>query len=77
MSFAPQNLNLSSSGGEIRQNVFGLKTKLYDDLIYTFLPQISIGAQHKRLVDGAIASAVGVKEDDWQDFFGVIVESGV
>lgn len=70
MSFARQNLHLSSSGGEIRQNVFGLKTRLYGDLIYSVLPQISVGVQHKRLVDGAIASAVGAKnKNSGTDFY--------
>ena len=70
LSFARQKLNLSSSGGEIRQNVFGLKTRLYGDLVYTFLPQISVGTQHKRLIDGAIASAVGAKnKSSGTDFY--------
>ncbi|GJL74110.1 MAG TPA: DUF3034 family protein [Nitrosomonas sp.] len=63
LSFARQNLYLSS-GDEIRQNVYGIKTRLYGDLIYTFLPQISIGAQHKMLVDGTVATAVGAKNND-------------
>ena len=70
LSFARQNLHLSSSGDQIRQNVYGVKTRLYGDLIYTFLPQISIGAQHKMLVDGAIASSVGAKNNsEGTDFY--------
>lgn len=63
LSFAHQNLNLSKSGGEIRQNIYGIKTRLYGDIIYTLLPQISIGMQHKTLLDGAVASAVGANNN--------------
>ena len=70
LSFARQNLHLSASGEKIRQNIYGIKTRLYGDLIYTFLPQISIGAQHKMLVDGAIASSVGAKNNsEGTDFY--------
>jgi hypothetical protein len=64
MSYARQNLHLSASGGEIRQNIYGLKTRLYGDLIYSVLPQISVGVQHKTLVDGAVASTVGAKNNN-------------
>lgn len=64
LSFARQNLHLSASGEQIRQNIYGLKTRLYGDLIYTVLPQISVGVQHKMLVDGAVASAVGAKSNN-------------
>lgn len=69
LSFARQNLHLSA-GDQIRQNIYGIKTRLYGDLIYTFLPQISVGAQHKMLVDGAIASSVGAKNNsEGTDFY--------
>lgn len=61
MSYARQELLLSDSDKEIRQNIYGIKARLYGDLIYTFFPQISVGVQHKRLVDGAVASTVGAK----------------
>ncbi len=64
VSFARQNLNLSASGDQIQQNIYGAKIRLYGDLIYTLLPQISIGMQHKRLEDGAIASSVGAKNNN-------------
>lgn len=63
ISYARQNLHLSVLDGEIGQNIYGIKTRVYGDLIYTVLPQISVGVQHKTLVDGAVASAVGAKNN--------------
>lgn len=64
LSFARQNLDLSGTGGQIQQNVYGAKVRLYGDLIYSFLPQISIGLQHKRLEDGGVAAAVGARNNN-------------
>ncbi len=58
ISFARQNLNLSASGDQIQQNIYGAKIRLYGDIIYTLPSQVSIGVQHKRLDDGAIAASV-------------------
>ena len=70
LSFARQNLHLSASREQIRQNIYGIKTRLYGDLIYTALPQISVGVQHKMLVDGAIASKLGAKNNnEGTDFY--------
>jgi hypothetical protein len=62
LSFARQTFNLPK-GGEIQQHVYGLKTRLYGDLVYSFFPQISVGVQHKTLLDGDTASSVGAKNN--------------
>ena len=59
VSLARQNFALSTLGGEITQNVAGLKARLYGDVIYSDWPQISLGLQHKKLLDSDIAKAVG------------------
>lgn len=61
ISAAQHRFDLKTLGTEIKQDVFGIKYKLYGDVIYSKWPQISVGIQHKRLKDGAIAQAVGAK----------------
>ena len=55
ISAAHQRFDLKQLGGDIRQNIFGVKYRLYGDAVYSRFPQISVGLQHKRLEDGAIA----------------------
>lgn len=64
LSAAHQNFTLKQSGDEIRQNVYGLKVRLYGDVVYSTWPQLSLGLQHKRLKDPAIAEAVGADRTD-------------
>jgi len=59
ISAAHQRFDLKQLGGDIRQNIFGVKYRLYGDAVYSRLPQVSIGLQHKRLEDGAIAELLG------------------
>lgn len=62
VSVAQQKFALTTLGGEIKQNVYGVKYRIYGDVVFSHWPQLSVGVLHKRLVDGAIASAVGAKE---------------
>lgn len=59
ISAAHQRFDLKQLGGDIRQNVLGVKYRLYGDAVYSNFPQISIGLQHKKLEDGAIADLLG------------------
>ena len=59
ISAAHQRFDLKQLGGDIRQNVIGVKYRLYGDAVYSNFPQISIGLQHKKLEDGAIANLLG------------------
>ncbi|WJG11343.1 DUF3034 family protein [Aliiglaciecola sp. LCG003] len=59
MSVAHQRFDLKTLGGDIRQNVVGLKYRVYGDVVFSAWPQVSVGMQHKRLEDGAIAEALG------------------
>jgi hypothetical protein len=65
ISAAQQTFDLTSfaSNEEIQQNVFGVKYRLLGDVVYGELPQISVGLQHKKLQDGAIAKAVGASSN--------------
>ncbi|WAJ69893.1 DUF3034 family protein [Catenovulum adriaticum] len=68
-SVARQTFDLPSSviglglGNEINQTVYGVKAKLYGDVVYSNWPQISVGLQHKNLSDGAIAGAIGASDN--------------
>lgn len=51
VSVAQQTFYLTTLGGDIRQNILGLKARLYGDVVYSQWPQVSLGVQHKRLID--------------------------
>jgi hypothetical protein len=59
ISVAQHKFELKDAGIDIKQNIIGLKYKVYGDVVYSDWPQISLGLQHKQLDDGAIAKAVG------------------
>jgi hypothetical protein len=54
-----RNLNLPENS--LSQDIFGLKVRLFGDLIYDQLPQVSLGIQHKRQKDFLIPSLVGAQ----------------
>jgi len=62
VSAAQQNFEIKGVAGDIRQEVYGAKYRLYGDAIYTDLPQVSAGLQYKRLIDGETAEAVGAED---------------
>ncbi|WMB74139.1 DUF3034 family protein [Shewanella oncorhynchi] len=64
LSVARQTFDLDTMGGELGQDIFGVKYKLAGELLYTAMPQIALGAQYKRVDDFAIPQAVGAR-DDW------------
>ena len=69
LSFARQKFSLDSIGGELRQDVLGLKYKVAGELLYTAMPQISIGAQLKKNRDFALPSAVGAGDDSGYEVY--------
>lgn len=78
VSYARQNFNTRKVGtalglGEgykLNQDVFGAKLRLVGDAVYgnALLPQISVGVQHKRNLDGPVARAVGATQHRGTDF---------
>lgn len=64
LSTALQSFEIKDAAGDIRQEIYGAKVRLAGDVIYTDTPQISVGLQYKRLLDPAIADAVGAKASD-------------
>ncbi|SDF75555.1 Protein of unknown function [Pseudomonas seleniipraecipitans] len=71
LSYARQRLDLGNLARDLSlpenslsQDVFGLKVRLFGDLIYDQLPQVSLGIQHKRQKDFLIPSLVGAQRSE-------------
>lgn len=62
LSIAQQRFDLKGSGAQIKQNIVGMKYRLYGDVVYADWPQLSVGLQYKQLSDQAIAKALGADE---------------
>ena len=77
LSYARQNFDTQDVGAALgigqgymlNQDVFGAKVRLFGDVVYgnTMVPQVAVGAQYKRSLDGAVASAVGAVHDEGVD----------
>lgn len=68
-SFARQTFDLDSIGGELRQDVFGVKYHLAGELLYTAMPQLSLGLQYKKQRNFALPQAVGARDDSGIDVY--------
>ena len=71
LSYARQRLdlgtlerNLNLPDDRLSQDIFGLKVRLFGDLIYDDLPQVSLGVQYKRQKDFLVPSLVGAQRDE-------------
>ncbi len=71
LSYARQRLDLGTLARDLSlpenslsQDIFGLKLRLFGDLIYDDLPQVSLGVQYKRQKDFLIPSLVGAQRDE-------------
>lgn len=69
LSFARQSFDLGELQRQLalpwnalEQDIYGMKVRLAGDLVYNYLPQVSVGVQHKRLRDGALPLAVGARD---------------
>lgn len=64
ISAAHQMFDLTKMGGEISQNILGLKVRVTGDVVYNDQPQIAVGLQYKELQDNAIATSVDADDAD-------------
>lgn len=76
LSIARQELDLVTlgpalglPGASLQQDVFGAKLRLAGDLVYTAMPQFSLGLQHKRNRDFQIPSLVGAEDNSGTDYY--------
>ncbi len=77
LSYARQNFDTRDVGAALglgrgytlNQDVYSAKVRLAGDLVYgdPLLPQISLGVQHKRNLDGVVAKAVGARSENGTD----------
>jgi hypothetical protein len=70
LSYAHQRFDISSLQHQLSlpednlsQDVFGVKVRLFGDLIYDSLPQVSLGVQYKHVDNFLIPSLVGAQRD--------------
>ncbi|MDF1763372.1 MAG: DUF3034 family protein [Oleibacter sp.] len=63
LSAAQHTFSLKGTAINLRQDIFGIKYRLAGDLIYTTMPQLALGIQHKSLIDGDVAQAVGARDN--------------
>ncbi|MGQ7263663.1 DUF3034 family protein [Vreelandella sp. V005] len=69
LSIARQTLDLETLGGELGQDIYGAKLRLWGDVLYHPWGIWSMGIQHKRLVDGAIPTALGASDINGTDVY--------
>lgn len=60
---------LSLPWNALEQDIYGVKLRLAGDLVYTRMPQVSIGVQRKRLRDGTLPLALGARDDAGTDVY--------
>ena len=60
---------LALPDAKLRQNVFGIKVRLFGDLLYERWPQISVGLQYKDNLDPAIPFVAGARDDSSVDVY--------
>ena len=71
LSASRQSFDIDSvaPGESLEQNIIGIKTRLYGDLIYTRAPQISVGLLYKHNDTFDIPNAVGANDDSGVDVY--------
>jgi hypothetical protein len=69
LSYSRMTFGIDAGAPDIRMNVVGAKYRLFGDVVYTDLPQVSVGVQHKSLVDFAIPASVGAIDDSGTDWY--------
>jgi opacity protein-like surface antigen len=80
LSFAQQRFNTEQVGAALglgrgftfQQNIIGVKVRLFGDVVLdqdSWLPQVSIGAQHKKNDQAAVLRFVGAKSDQGTDYY--------
>jgi len=76
LSFAKQELDLVTlgpaldlPGATLKQDVIGAKVRLGGNLVYTKMPQISFGIQHKKNQSFLIPSVAGARDDSSIDYY--------
>ncbi len=59
-------------GFTFQQNIIGVKVRLFGDVVLdqdSWLPQVSVGAQHKKNNQAAVLQFIGAKSDQGTDYY--------
>jgi len=59
LSIARQTFELTTLGGELEQDIYAAKIRLFGDVLYHPWGIWSAGVMHKRLIDGTVPTALG------------------
>jgi hypothetical protein len=69
VSLTKQTFVLDTIGGDLRQTIVGVKYHVAGELLYTEMPQISVGAQWKKHQNFELPQAVGALDDQGIDWY--------
>ena len=69
VSLTQQTFALDTIGGDLKQTIVGVKYHLAGELLYTEMPQISVGAQWKKHQNFELPQAVGALDDQGIDWY--------
>lgn len=80
VSFAQQRFDTEQVGAALglgqgftfQQNIIGVKVRLFGDVVLdqdSWLPQVSVGVQHKKNNQAAVLKFVGAKSDQGTDYY--------
>ncbi len=68
-SIAQQSFKINALDSSINQTIFGIKTRLYGDLVFSKWPMLSVGMQYKNLKDSSIAKALNADKTSGTDWY--------
>jgi len=69
LSLSRQSIQSNSASSAIAMNTVGAKFRLFGDAVYSFYPQLSIGLQHKTLLNTETANVLGAKRHSGTDIY--------
>ncbi|GGY16433.1 hypothetical protein GCM10008098_04630 [Rhodanobacter panaciterrae] len=80
VSFAQQRFNTEQVGAALglgrgftfQQNIIGVKVRLFGDVVLdqdSWLPQVSVGVQHKKNDQAGVLQFIGAKSDEGNDYY--------
>ena len=69
VSLTQQTFALDTIGGDLKQTIVGVKYHVAGELLYTEMPQISVGAQWKKHQNFELPQAVGALDDQGSDWY--------
>ena len=69
LSYAQQDLDVHPLNLNIKQEIIGAKVRLYGDVLYTDMPQISLGVAHKSNKHPDVPFLLGAGDDSGTDYY--------